>query len=66
MDSLPGSPRTQVGFITYGDSINYNSLKSGLRNPQMLVVVYLVKLFVPAPDNMLVNFQESREVVNRW
>lgn len=66
LDSLPGSPRTQVGFLTYDDSVHYYSLKSGLSNPQMLVVADLVELFVPAPDDLLVNLQESREVVDTF
>jgi len=66
LDSLPGSPRTQVGFLTYDDSVHYYSLKSGLTNPQMLVVADLVELFVPAPDDLLVNLQESREVVDAF
>ena len=64
LDDLPGSPRTQVGFLTYDESVHYYSLKSGLSNPQMLVVADLVELFVPAPDDLLVNLQESREVVD--
>ena len=64
LDNLPGSPRTQVGFLTYDDSVQYYSLKSGLTQPQMLVVADLIELFVPAPDDLLVNLQESREVVD--
>ena len=64
LDELPGSPRTQVGFITYDDSVHYYSFKSGLSNPQMLVVADLEELFVPAPDDLLVNLQESRDVVD--
>jgi len=64
LDDLPGAPRTQVGFLTYDESVHYYSLKSGLANPQMLVVADLVELFVPAPDDLLVNLQESREVVD--
>jgi len=64
LDDLPGSPRTQVGFLTYDDSVHYYSLKSGLSQPQMLVVADLVELFVPAPDDLLVNLQESREVID--
>ena len=66
LDSMPGSPRTQVGFITYDDSVHYYSLKSGLSSPQMLVVADLVELFVPVPDDLLVNLQESREVIDAF
>jgi len=64
LDDLPGSPRTQVGFLTYDDSVQYYSLKSGLSQPQMLVVADLKELFVPAPDDLLVNLQDSREVID--
>lgn len=64
LDDLPGSPRTQVGFLTFDESVHYYSLKSGLAAPQMLVVADLVELFVPAPDDLLVNLQESREVID--
>ena len=64
LDDLPGSPRTQVGFITFDDSVHYYSFKAGLSNPQMLVVADLEELFVPAPDDLLVNLQESRDVVD--
>eukprot|EP00577_Skeletonema_sp_RCC1716_P004482 CAMPEP_0113395308 /NCGR_PEP_ID=MMETSP0013_2-20120614/13112_1 /TAXON_ID=2843 ORGANISM="Skeletonema costatum, Strain 1716" /NCGR_SAMPLE_ID=MMETSP0013_2 /ASSEMBLY_ACC=CAM_ASM_000158 /LENGTH=1255 /DNA_ID=CAMNT_0000279485 /DNA_START=40 /DNA_END=3803 /DNA_ORIENTATION=- /assembly_acc=CAM_ASM_000158 len=66
LDDLPGSPRTQVGFLTYDESVQYYSLKSGLTQPQMLVVADLVELFVPAPDDLLVNLQESREVIDMF
>ena len=64
LDSLPGNPRTQVGFLTYDEGVHYYCLKSGLSSPQMLVVADLVELFVPAPDDLLVNLQECREVVD--
>ena len=64
LDDLPGSPRTQVGFLTYDDGVHYYSMKSGLQSPQMLVVADLVELFVPAPDDLLVNLQDSRDVVD--
>ena len=64
LDDLPGSPRTQVGFLTYDDGVHYYSMKSGLKAPQMLVVADLIELFVPAPDDLLVNLQDSREIVD--
>lgn len=63
LDDLPGETRTQVGFITFDNSVQYYSLKAGLTNPQMMVVADLKELFVPAPDDLLVNLKDSREVV---
>ena len=38
LDSLPGKPRTQIGFITFDTAIHFYSLKASLNAPQMLVV----------------------------
>lgn len=63
LDDLPGGGRTQIGFITYDDSVHYYSMKAGLSHAQMMVVADLKELFVPAPDDLLVNLRESRDVV---
>ena len=66
LDDLPGESRTQVGFITFDDSVHYYCLKAGLSHPQMLVVADLKELFVPAPDDLLVNLKDSRDVVESF
>jgi protein transport protein SEC24 len=66
LDELPGRGRTKVGFITYDNSVHYYNLGSDLSQPQMLVVSDLKELFVPLPDNLLVNLQESRAVVENF
>jgi len=63
LDTLPGSPRTQVGVLTYDSTIHFYNLKSTLNQPQMMVVSPLQELFLPIPDDLLVNLSESREVV---
>jgi protein transport protein SEC24 len=37
LDTLPGSPRTQVGVLTYDSTIHFYNLKSTLNQPQMMV-----------------------------
>ena len=66
LDNLPGGRRVQVGFITFDRSVHYYSLKSGLSSAQMMVVPDLQNLFVPAPDDLLVNLADSREVVDSF
>jgi protein transport protein SEC24 len=66
LDDLPGRGRTKIGFITFDNSVHYYNLASDLSNPQMLVVSDLKELFVPLPDNLLVNLQESRGVVDAF
>eukprot|EP00536_Pseudo-nitzschia_multiseries_P012386 jgi/Psemu1/320236/estExt_fgenesh1_pm.C_4710001 len=66
LDDLPGGRRTKIGFITFDNSVHYFNLASDLKQPQMLVVSSLKELFVPLPDSLLVNLQESRSVVDSF
>ncbi|TDH73446.1 hypothetical protein CCR75_006161 [Bremia lactucae] len=63
LDNLLGAPRTRVGFLTYDNSIHFYNLKSNLKAPQMMVVPDLDELFIPIPDELLVNLSDSREIV---
>ncbi|WOL18289.1 protein transport protein Sec24-like [Canna indica] len=66
LDNLPGSPRTQIGFITFDSTLHFHNLKSSLTQPQMLVVVDLDDIFLPLPDDLLVNLSDSRHVVDAF
>ncbi|XP_044473585.1 protein transport protein Sec24-like At3g07100 isoform X2 [Mangifera indica] len=66
LDDLPGFPRTQIGFITYDSTIHFYNMKSSLTQPQMMVVSDLDDIFVPLPDDLLVNLSESRSVVGAF
>ncbi|XP_039029308.1 protein transport protein Sec24-like At3g07100 [Hibiscus syriacus] len=66
LDELPGFPRTQIGFITFDSTIHFYNMKSSLAQPQMMVVADLDDIFVPLPDDILVNLSESRNVVETF
>uniref|UniRef100_A0A2P2ISP6 Protein transport protein Sec24-like At3g07100 n=1 Tax=Rhizophora mucronata TaxID=61149 RepID=A0A2P2ISP6_RHIMU len=66
LDDLPGFPRTQIGFITYDSTIHFYNMKSSLTQPQMMVVSDLDDIFIPLPDDLLVNLSESRNVVEAF
>ncbi|KAI8522967.1 hypothetical protein RHMOL_Rhmol13G0038400 [Rhododendron molle] len=70
LDRLPGYPRTRVGFITFDSTLHFYNMKaskaSSLVQPQMMVVSDLDDLFVPLPDDLLVNLSESRIVVDAF
>lgn len=61
---LPGAPRTLIGFITFDSCIHYYNLKSSLASPQMLVVSDVSDVVLPLPEDLLVNLQDSRAVVD--
>lgn len=66
LDELPGFPRTQIGFLTFDSTLHFYSLKSSLTQPQMMVVTDLDDIFLPLPDDLLVNLSDSRSVVEAF
>ncbi|KAJ4979437.1 hypothetical protein NE237_010217 [Protea cynaroides] len=66
LDELPGFPRTQIGFLTFDSTLHFYNMKSSLTQPQMMVVSDLEDIFVPLPDDLLVNLSESRNVVDAF
>jgi len=65
LDVLPGQPRTQVGFIGFDSAVHFFNLKATLSQPQMLTVPDLAELFLPLPDDLLVNLADSKELVKQ-
>ncbi|KAK2510248.1 Sec24a [Columba guinea] len=63
LDSLPGNTRTKIGFITFDSTIHFYSLQEGLAQPQMLIVSDIEDVFIPMPENLLVNLNENKELI---
>nr|XP_003464561.3 protein transport protein Sec24A [Cavia porcellus] len=63
LDLLPGNTRTKIGFVTFDSTIHFYSLQEGLSQPQMLVISDIDDVFIPMPENLLVNLNESKELV---
>lgn len=63
LERLPGDARTQIGFLCYDSSLYFFNLAEGLSQPQMMVVPDLEDVFLPCPDNLLVNLHESKDMV---
>ncbi|CAM9667179.1 unnamed protein product, partial [Choristocarpus tenellus] len=54
---------SQIGLCTYDSTVHFYNIKSSLSQPQMMVVPDLKELFLPSPEDLLVNLSESRSVV---
>ena len=61
LDRLPGGERTQVGLITFDTSLHFYNLNGS--SPQMLVVPELDEVFLPMPNDLLVNLVDHKEHV---
>jgi protein transport protein SEC24 len=60
---IPGGSRTQVGIITFDTSLHFYNLNPNLSQPQIFVVADLEDIFLPLPDDILVNLSESEAAV---
>ncbi|XP_061558896.1 protein transport protein Sec24A [Phycodurus eques] len=63
INALPGDSRTKIGFITFDSTVHFYNLQEGLSQPQMLIVSDIEDIFLPTPDSLLVNLNESKELV---
>ncbi|KAG9294277.1 hypothetical protein G9A89_021636 [Geosiphon pyriformis] len=64
LDRLPNDDnRTKIGFITVDTSLHFYSLNVNASEPQMLVVSDIEDVFLPQPDDLLVNLTEARTVI---
>uniref|UniRef100_A0A0A9X976 Protein transport protein Sec24A n=4 Tax=Lygus hesperus TaxID=30085 RepID=A0A0A9X976_LYGHE len=63
LEALPGDSRTSVGFITYDSNVHYYSLAETQTQPHQMVIVDIDDMFVPCPDNLLVNLNECLGLV---
>uniref|UniRef100_A0A8C5M3Y0 SEC24 homolog B, COPII coat complex component n=1 Tax=Leptobrachium leishanense TaxID=445787 RepID=A0A8C5M3Y0_9ANUR len=63
LDRLRGDSRTKIGFITFDSKVHFYNLQEDLSQPQMLIVSDLEDIFLPIPHGLLVNLQESKELI---
>ncbi|KAF5301407.1 hypothetical protein FQA39_LY02136 [Lamprigera yunnana] len=63
MSNLPGDARTQIGFIAYNSTLHFYSLAEGLNQPHEMTILDIDDVFLPCPDNLIVNLQERKELI---
>ncbi|KAM4710000.1 protein transport protein Sec24D [Discoglossus pictus] len=69
LDKLPREDQAEsssirVGFVTYNKVLHFYNVNSSLAQPQMMVVTDMAEVFLPLLDGFLVNFNQSRSVIN--
>eukprot|EP00794_Sanderia_malayensis_P007166 gene7166-7972_t len=63
INNLPGDSRQMIGFITFNGSIHFYNLRTGQTQPQMIVMTDIDDIFIPAPDGLVVNLKENKEMI---
>ncbi|CAD7930761.1 unnamed protein product [Amoebophrya sp. A25] len=56
---VPGGDRTMCGIMTFDNSVHFYNLDSNLSSAQMVVVSDLDDIFLPLPDDIIVNLTEN-------
>lgn len=60
---MPGDGRLQVGIMTFDTSLHFYNLNPNQSTPQMFVVADLEDIFLPLPDDILVNANDSESSI---
>ncbi|XP_058800430.1 protein transport protein Sec24A [Phymastichus coffea] len=63
MSKLPGDSRTQVGFIAVDSAVHFFSIQENASQPHEMVMLDIDDVFLPCPDNLIVNLREHQELV---
>lgn len=63
LDAIPGDARTQIGFIAYDSAVHFYSIAESFNQPHEITVVDVEDVFLPCPDNLLINLKECKEMI---
>lgn len=63
LDKLPGDTRKQVGFIAYNSAVHFYNIAENYNQPHEVTVLDLEDIFLPFPDNLVVNLKACTELI---
>lgn len=63
LQNVPGDARAQIGFIAYDSHLHFFSMAEGLSQPHEMTILDIDDVFLPTPDNLLVNLRDRMELV---
>lgn len=63
LDAIPGDRRALIGFITFSSTVQFYIMPEGGSSIEMLEIGDLEDIFLPYPENLLVNLSEQRDQI---
>ena len=66
LDRIPGDKRALIGFMTFSSTVQFYSMPEGSNRVEQLEVGDLDDVFVPYPDDLLINIKEQREQIEEF
>jgi len=64
LDVLSKNERAQVGFVSFDTTVHFYSMRPGKGRAQQLVVSDVNDLFLPVPEDLLINLSEAHLTVD--
>lgn len=61
MSAIPDSGRTRIGLMTFDSAVQFYTLSSEGADPSVSIVADISEMFIPAPENILVQLAECRD-----
>uniref|UniRef100_A0A336LPL5 CSON000209 protein n=1 Tax=Culicoides sonorensis TaxID=179676 RepID=A0A336LPL5_CULSO len=63
LEKLPGDTRKQIGFIAYNSAVHFYNIAENFNQPHEVTVLDLEDIFLPFPDNLVVNLKACTELI---
>lgn len=63
--TLPGGDRTRVCFLAFDKQLYFFNLRSTMKSPQILAIADIHDVFLPQPEDLLVNLNDSYDLVTQ-
>lgn len=63
LSRLPGDSRTQIGFLAVDSAIHFFGIPDNVSQPQEMIMLDIDDVFLPCPENLIVNLKEREELV---
>ncbi|XP_018339375.1 PREDICTED: protein transport protein Sec24A isoform X2 [Trachymyrmex septentrionalis] len=63
LSRLPGDSRTQIGFLAVDSTLHFFSMPDNVSQPHEMVMLDIDDVFLPCPENLIVNLKEREELV---
>ncbi|KAF7996308.1 hypothetical protein HCN44_001940 [Aphidius gifuensis] len=63
LSKFPGDARTQIGFMAIDSSVHFFSMPENVSQPHELIMLDIDDVFLPCPENLIVNLHERNELV---
>jgi len=66
LSQIPGDKRALIGFITFSSTVQFYLMPDGADSIEMLEVGDINDIFLPYPDDLLVNIHEQRDQIEEF